>query len=271
MFLFCATVASDVNTRSALLEMCKDNILFYLIEEFLIKREILVYDDALREKQIPCGVRTTKIINGDKVATLHSERAKLDQLMYGAVILACICRAVDNISFMCETSYIILRECREDPSWVLTVLHSFASICGKEYIEMENFCVVMSSIKATVWLLEQKLELLGNQSVFLPCLQCPFVNGRIPIEQSVLQLMDELLGNAKSCDSRQVKGGREISGGKCCSSDLVPNSKQVYPGICPNVVSSFGVTDVVSLLELITYYMVWPLHSITLFVHLFSN
>lgn len=270
-FLFCATVASDVNTRSAILEMCKDNILFYLIEEFLTKREILVYDDASREKQIPCGFWTTKIIDRDKVATLHSERAKFDQLMAGAVILACICRAVDNISFMCETSYIILRECREDPSLVLTVLHSFASICGKKYIEMEDFSVVMSGIKAIVWLLEQELELLGNQSGFSPCLQCPFVNGRIPIEQSVLQLMDELLGNAKSCDRRQVKEGIDISVGKFYSYDLVLNSKQVSSEICPIVVSSFGVTDVVSMLELIAYYMVWPLHSVALLMYLFSN
>lgn len=78
------------------------------------------------------------------------------------LLYACICRAVDNISFMCETSYIILQECREDPSWVLTVLHSFASICGKKYIEMENFCVVMSSIKAIVWLLGQELELINQ-------------------------------------------------------------------------------------------------------------
>ncbi|XP_077253408.1 uncharacterized protein LOC143892572 [Tasmannia lanceolata] len=224
-------VLSDVETQSLFLELCQRDILFSLIEDFLIGRRVLVRNDVPCEPLHPCNSGSKVLSLDGRIVFVSSKTATIDQLVAGGIILSSICTAIDHIGFICEASYNILRLCKTDSSWVLMALHIFASVCGKKYFSVGKYSLIMAAITSIVSFLERgggpvgtlvqtrngsriipgtlgkpMIQQPGSHDTFSscvpsasdvcpqfsPCAQCPFAEGTDCVEEVILLLLEKL-------------------------------------------------------------------------------
>ncbi|XP_058071715.1 uncharacterized protein LOC131220870 isoform X2 [Magnolia sinica] len=288
-------VISDVETRYVLLELCQRDILFSLIEDFLVDGRVLVYNDVHGEAFIPCASGSEIAFPGCRDLFV-SRIATADQLEAGGIILASICLATDYIGFICEASYNILRMCKGDSFWILTVLHIFASVCRKKYFQQRNYSLVMTSIKSVVLFLESGSDSVGtlsssclhsardNQLRFSPCVQCPFAEGALCVDKVLLLLMEKLEdyaisvirhqhpkksitssiytvqaqieGDEKCVGDRNDTDGLNMSGNVSC---CLVNGEGVVAlkAECGAESTLCQLSDIVSLVELLSCHMSW--------------
>lgn len=276
-------VMSNVKTRSLFLEFCKCNLLFSLIEDFLIDRSVLVYLDISCKPLLPSESGSKIVLLAGRKIMISSRSATSDQLEAGAVLLSSLCRETDSLSFVCEASYNILRMCKDDLSWILTVLHIFALVCGKKYFAQNSHSLIMTTVKSVVVLLEGRRELVGIQPRFSPCVNCPFAEDAVCMDNIILMLLEKLQDYAglgirhqhlrkpvtSSVDAVQVHridkiwpenrndmGSQlmEFSTSGSLSMDKMADASEA--DCVANLDSSFFL-DTVSLVELISYYMDW--------------
>eukprot|EP00268_Persea_americana_P065341 TRINITY_DN8707_c0_g1_i1.p1 TRINITY_DN8707_c0_g1~~TRINITY_DN8707_c0_g1_i1.p1 ORF type:complete len:1487 (-),score=391.90 TRINITY_DN8707_c0_g1_i1:448-4908(-) len=194
-------VVSDGETRSLFLELCECNILFNLIESFLIDRTVLVYSCPLL---LPSDSGGRILSLRGRTMLISSKTATSNQLETGCVLLASVCTATNNVGFICEVSYNILRMCKDDICWILTALHIFASVCGKKYFEQTNHSSIMTATKSVVLHLErgEKSGVLvsspyltsssGIHPRFISCVQCPFADGAVCMDEVFTVLLENL-------------------------------------------------------------------------------
>ncbi|XP_077230544.1 maternal effect embryo arrest 22 [Tasmannia lanceolata] len=258
-------VLSGVETRRLFLELCQRDILFSLIEDFLIGRRVLVYDDVQCEPLAHCNSgRKVFSLDGRKIF-ISSKTATIEQFVAGGIILASICTAVDHIGFICEASYNILRMCQGDFSWILMVLHLFATICGNKYFSLENYSLIMSSITSVVSILERGDGPVGrvpsasdNCPHFYSCAQCPFAGHANCVEQVILLLLGELQAYDISGIRNQFPKKPILSLAYTGPSPMVRAEENFDDGnvrITHRSLCHFS--DIVSLLELIACYKSW--------------
>lgn len=277
-----------------LVELCECNILLKLIEDFLIDRTVLVFGDVSCAPLFSSDSGGRILFLGGGTMLISSKTATFNQSAAGGVILASICTATKNVDFICGASYNILRMCKDDLSWVLTVLHIFASICGKKYFEQSNFSFIMTAIKSMVLLLERGEESVAIASSrrltsasgivprFPSCVQCPYAEGPIHIDKVLTMLLEKLNEYANSVIRCQhlkkpvissidaVQAQRELTEGSpenvsgvngpitgLSVSDCLSTDKMV--AACKADFASH-LSDAISLVELISCYMVCSSH-----------
>ncbi|XP_068654026.1 uncharacterized protein [Aristolochia californica] len=177
--------------------ICEAHILLTLIEDFLLNRTLLVYDGIKCRTCTQSESSSKVILRDDKNVFMSSISASIEQLMAGAIILASLCTAFGHIGFICEASHNIARTCRDDSTLVLSVLHVFASICGREYLMASTCPLIMITIKSIVSQLERGPETVESQCKLSQCGQCPFGEGEASIDKVAFLLLDKLQEYAK--------------------------------------------------------------------------
>ncbi|XXG68613.1 hypothetical protein AAC387_Pa06g1661 [Persea americana] len=197
-------VVSDGETRSLFLELCECNILFNLIESFLIDRTVLVYGDVSCPLLLASDSGGRILSLRGRTMLISSKTATSNQLETGCLLLASVCTVTNNVGFICEVSYNILRMCKDDICWILTALHIFASVCGKKYFEQTNHSSIMTTTKSVVLHLErgEKSGVLvsspyltsssGIHPRFISCVQCPFADGAVCMDEVFTVLLENL-------------------------------------------------------------------------------
>ncbi|KAF8413434.1 hypothetical protein HHK36_001417 [Tetracentron sinense] len=198
------SVICDVETRYIFVELCQLDVLLRVIEDFLINRRIMVYNDVQCNPLIRCNARRSIFLLGGVTVFMSSETATIDQVVAGSIILASICAAVDHIGFICEASYNMLQMHRSNSSLMLKVLHVFANICGKKYFTLSNYGLIMTTVKSVVSLLERGNESVvpissscltsvsGNGPEFPPCAKCPFSDSPVSADKVIWLLLEKL-------------------------------------------------------------------------------
>ncbi|OVA07260.1 hypothetical protein BVC80_8501g9 [Macleaya cordata] len=198
------TVMFDAETKRMLLELCHMDTLLRLIQDFLIDRRVLFYNELSQEPFVS-GDSESIILLGDGVTIgLSSKTATIDQLVIGSITMASICAAIGYTGFICEASYDIIQKHKSDSYFILTVLHVFASICGEKYSSPDNNSLIMTAIKSIVVHLERGHKMVGtlcvsnlpsiseNHPQFPQCAQCIFSEGAIPVDKVILLLLEKL-------------------------------------------------------------------------------
>ncbi|KAA8514821.1 hypothetical protein F0562_018000 [Nyssa sinensis] len=205
-------VMSVVETRSMFSELCHLDELLTLIEDFLIDRRVLVYNDVSSESSPVCDSRVKIFLNGVDII-LSFETALTHQLVAAGIVLASICAAVDHIGFICEASYNIVRPQKFDSSLMLTILHVFVYLCGSKYFTQNNYCLLMNVLKSLVMFLERE-NLLTDSAPSLPfpaedwpefpsCIKCAFSEGAVSMDIVILLLLEKLQNCAFSANMHQ--------------------------------------------------------------------
>ncbi|KAH7679187.1 Actin filament-coating protein tropomyosin protein [Dioscorea alata] len=282
-------VISDEKGMPLFQDSCQLNILVNLIQDFLVVGKVLVCDKS----------HTQSIDSHNEFQCLEGrcllfKDATSSQLVAGSILLASICAELDHIPFLLETSYKIIRMCRRDTSWVLSVLHIFASVCGRKFFTQENYSSLLSAIGLVVSFLEEKQASVSKStcfsgesdvgSSFSPCEECPFsasasskdkfmssllnvlhdhamVAIRHPTPQNtVMTLVPEIPESVATCehstDVRQEFGSLITDCGTSCP--LSKYKKQAAD--CSDHVTEKNLcvfSDIISLVELVAYYQSW--------------
>ncbi|KAK1280138.1 hypothetical protein QJS04_geneDACA023010 [Acorus gramineus] len=276
--------------KFSFIKVCWLDVLLSLIEDFLVEKEVVFYNymSSLTVDSVDSGHRAS-ISDGLDVC-FSSKVAKFEHLVAGSNILASICLAINRTGFLWEISYKMLRLCRSDCSWILKILHVFASACGQNFLSLSNLSYVRASIKSIVFLLEK-----GDESCFSlchlhstneraysfpPCEQCPFAEDTVCIDELVSMLLGELQGYTVS-GIQPVRPRRMIATPVSTESSSIRGAEQllkdleIYSPGCQDACSFifeeltvqqsdqavgeifFKFMDIVSLLELVGCYKSW--------------
>lgn len=283
-------VMSNVEMRNLFAKLCHLDELLSLIEEFLMDKKVLVYNNV-SSASLTWDSRISILMDGvDRIMSF--ETASTHQLVAGSIILASICAATDHIGFICEASYDIFRVNRSDFSLLLTILHVFAHVCGEKYFTLSNYCLIMTVVKSLVTLSERQ-KLSGKSTSFLssqsevqngfpPCIECPFSQNAASVDIVISLLLDKLQVYAipDTADQELIKSDKPLDSGFLSSTDKVEKDCDLQEVLCvhsmkcdmpcslnnfemPSSVSGsdFSQTlchfiDILSLVELVTSSMV---------------
>ncbi|XP_027185603.1 CAP-Gly domain-containing linker protein 1-like [Coffea eugenioides] len=254
-------VLNDADTRKMFLESCDLHELVSLIEDFLINRQILVYDDVSHGVLLQHDSRAKVVLN-DNCIFWSIQPASTDLLFAGGLLLASIFAAVDEIGFICEVSCNILSMRKINSLLLLRLLHVFAYLCSSKYFTLEGFSLKMSVLKCFVVFLERQ-DLSGGCISCLPsvagtsmkisaCSSCPFKDGVVSVDFIVSILLGKLKEqmealNSSSCQS-VILEMKKMDGqchGEAIQSNFVPNENLI------------NFIDTLSLLELVAVSVSW--------------
>ncbi|CAN6452116.1 unnamed protein product [Victoria cruziana] len=241
---------------------CRLELLLILIEEFLINGRILLFADSPSGLLVDRSNIKELTFDGREIF-LSSQVAPVDLIAGGSIILACICSAVDRSGFLLEASYSILRLSKRSPLWILTVLHSFSSVCGDWYLAGRGCRLVASVVQSVVSFLERgdefrqgksslcELMITDNGRRFPPCAECPFAKGAISMDEAIKVLLREM--EDLSLQFNVSVGLLKKRSKPClfCLEHLGHGSDHSVGS------SSCSLVDPFSLVELLAFYMGW--------------
>ncbi|XP_028551520.1 uncharacterized protein LOC110092794 isoform X2 [Dendrobium catenatum] len=180
------------------------DILFCLMESFLIAREVLVIGDVKQHSSSFPAFPDCKFHLDVGNNCVLSQDVTISQFIAGCTVLASICVAADDIGVLLVFSHKLLQTFHNDITWVLLALHVFANIFGKRFFNLDNYSFLVTTIKSVVLLLEGRLKLVSypppcclnstSRMVveFAPCKQCPFAVDAICMEKLLSFQLDAL-------------------------------------------------------------------------------
>lgn len=254
-------VLNDADTRRMFLKSCDLHELVSLIEDFLLNRQILVYDDVSHGVLLQHDSRAKVALNDD--CTFWCIQVVSNDLLFaGGLLFALIFAALDQIAFICEVSCNILSMSKVNSLLLLRLLHVFAYLCGSKYFTLEDFSLKISVLKYFVVFLERQ-DLSGDCISCLPsaagtsmkvsaCSSCPFKDGVVSVDFIVSTLLGKLQEhmealNSSSCQSMtlEMKKTDVQCHGEAIPSNFVPNENLI------------DFIDSLSLLELVAVSVSW--------------
>lgn len=193
--------------RSLFAEICCLDELLGIIEEFLMDGKVIMVHTDLSSKPFNGCDSVIDIVLDAANINFSLKSASADQLVAASVILGSICARIDNVGYLCEASYKLLRLRRCDSGPVLAILHVFAYLAGEKYFSLKKYSLTMTVLKSIVIFLEG-----GNLSVpsaaacfsmddgrmFHPHAECPFSVDAVSMDSITVVLLDELCSYAVS-------------------------------------------------------------------------
>ncbi|PKA51472.1 hypothetical protein AXF42_Ash002837 [Apostasia shenzhenica] len=269
----------DEKTKYALDQIFPPDALFSLMESFLIQREVLVIGNTKQHLSSSEDFLQNKfhLDVGSKCVT--SNDVSINQFLAGCMILASVCVAAENIGYLLIVSFKLLRSGQEDISWILLALHVFAKICGNKFFNVDTDSFLLTTVISLVSHLERGIKSVSVPSkmvvVFSPCVQCPFATNALTMEELTGFLLDvledyslcrtgcrstgKLSISLKGTDLGNRSTSQDDHGVHCSASCVIFGFRKLdesqsdfssHMALC-------HFTDVISLVELVGYYMSW--------------
>ncbi|RAL50215.1 hypothetical protein DM860_007889 [Cuscuta australis] len=262
------TEPSDENTDVVLVESFNLRELLALLEDFILHREVLTFSDVCSGSEPLKKSIFNLCVNGNGVR-LFSQEASINLLVAGGILLASFCAEVDYIGFICEASCNILRMLRSDTSFVLTILHIFAFVCGSKYFSIKQYCFVMAVVRSLVVFLEKLnppdcgscfTSLAAGLSNIWSGSNCPFLEGTSSMDGVASMLLD----NLDSCVRSNARHKYLIEAIHPSIEEVCTESINSCAAL-REVAMSSSITDdnacffvdILALVELVAFYMSW--------------
>ncbi|CAL4973849.1 unnamed protein product [Urochloa decumbens] len=269
---FSLSVKSHMETRWTVLRGDQLDVLISLIEDFLLKKEVILCE---KMGQKVFGASKDHKFDDETGIQLSVKPAKVDQFIAACILLASICVEVERVDVILEVSYKILQMGKSTLFWTLLALHVFGSMCGDKFIFPKSCNFLTKAIQLVVLLLESKdtslclvsSHIQSNKPTTLPsCAHCLFDVDTVSIDGFISSLLDELdlcllLWNNHAYSNESTRrsshlgsSGLEINCGELCSifkqRKLAEDSDN-----CPAGINLCYFTELISLLELFGIYM----------------
>ncbi|KAI3965560.1 hypothetical protein MKX01_010517 [Papaver californicum] len=257
------TVMCDSETKRMLLELWEMDAVPRLFQDFLTDREVLLYNELSHEQFVSRDSGSfTLLVNGINLG-MSSKMATIEQLVIGSIAMTSICAAIGDVGFVCEVSYDIIQKHISDSYFSLTVLHVFASICGKQYLTCNGYSLIMIVIKSIVVLLEKGderactihvsnlLSTSESQPRFPQCAHCIFSEGAVPVDKIMAFLLKKLHSYSLSAGLSNSDASGPLSDDKCPEDELYLESYSDVNGI------TYSANDYLSLVELLSHCVSW--------------
>ncbi|KAF2952477.1 uncharacterized protein [Oryza sativa Japonica Group] len=196
--VFALTVKSYMETRWAFLKSNQLDVPVSLIEDFLVKREVVVCN---KTGHVISDVDRYSLLDDETGIQVSTEPATIDQFISACALLASICVKVERMDIVLEVSYKVLLMGKSNLSWTLLAIHIIGSMCGDKFLsKSSNF--LMTTIRLVVLLLEAKNNSLcllssyvqsNRPAVFPTCAHCLFdVVDSVSVDGFISSLLDEL-------------------------------------------------------------------------------
>ncbi|KAK8963682.1 hypothetical protein KSP40_PGU019491 [Platanthera guangdongensis] len=269
------------------------DILFHLMESFLIERHVLVISDIKQHPSSFPAFPDSKFHLDVGNNCVLSKNVTVSQFIAGCMIFATICVAADDIGFLLAFSYKMLRTCQDDITAVLQALHVFANVCGKRFFNIGNYRFLVGTISSVTLLLEGRSKSVSDQlphnhklapglvADFSPCKQCPFATDALCMDKIIGFLLDKLedyslpRNDYPNTNNYFITSNSSVPSGAISEKDL-SDGKRKSDVPCDASCAIFGhvkvvgnhsysssetvfcdFTDIISLVELVDHYMGW--------------
>ncbi|XP_057814225.2 uncharacterized protein LOC131028058 isoform X2 [Cryptomeria japonica] len=190
-------VSSSDATKDAFSKVFVIDILVSLLTKFLVEGEVMVYTDSA-----DYSGTLMEAEHGQFSVLRHI--ATIAELEAGSYILASFCLALGNINCLYEVMYMVLRWCKQDSIWLLTVVHSITLLCWKHCLQFSRSNVLGNTICAIILLLEghekgvpQSLlnhsDIVSSQKQTHPLsMHCPFAEDVPSMDANISFLLETL-------------------------------------------------------------------------------
>ncbi|KAF0919176.1 hypothetical protein E2562_028474 [Oryza meyeriana var. granulata] len=271
--VFSLTVKSYMETRCGFLKSNQLDVTVSLIEDFLMKREVVVCN---KMGHVISDVNKYGPLDDETGIQVSTEPATIDQFISACALLASICVKVERMDDVLEVSYKVLLMGKSNLSWTLLALHVIGSVCGDKFLVSKSCNFLMTTIRLVVLLLEatdNSLCLMSSYiqsnrpTVFPTCAHCLFDVDTVSIDGFISSLLDELYlcsqqwnGCSTSnkiiarCNPHLASSGLEINCGEpCYISKQVKLSEDSHNHTAGRDLCYFA--EIISLLELFGTYM----------------
>uniref|UniRef100_A0A0D9V669 Maternal effect embryo arrest 22 n=1 Tax=Leersia perrieri TaxID=77586 RepID=A0A0D9V669_9ORYZ len=269
--VFPLTVKSYMETRWVFLKSNKLNVSVSLIEDLLMKREVVVCN---KMGHAISDVNKHGPLDDDTSIQVSVKPATIDQFISACALLALICVKVERMDIVLEVSYKVLLMGKSNLSWTLLAIHVIGSMCGDKFLFSKSCNFLMTTIQLIVLLLETNDNSLclvssyvqsNRPTVFPTCAHCLFDVDTISIDGFISSLLDELNlcsqqwnnhSNSNKiiarCNPQLETSGLEVNCGELCYiSKQAKLSEDIYAAgrdLC-------YFAEIISLLELFGNYM----------------
>lgn len=208
--------------------------------------------------------------------------ATFAELQAGSNILASFCLALGHVDCLYEVIYNVLRWCKKDSIWLLTIVHSIAFHCWENSLQVSRSNLLGSTICFIILLLEGHgkgvsqsvqnnifLDSVQNQTPSL-CVHCPFAEDLLSMDALVSSLLETLHSTISNYHGEQTPTGdfegqnsdisekaeRKVEGQNMhqdASADVNKSDVPVHQNRC----QLSSLNDTVRALELVAQYLGW--------------
>jgi len=212
-------VSSKPETKGTFLNFFAFDIILRVMTNFLIEGKIEVYTASSNVKQGHSNV-TGRLVEAECGQFFVSHRiATVAELRAGSNILASFCLALGHVDCLYEVIYNVLRWCKKDSIWLLTIVHSIAFRCWDNSLQVSRSNLLGKTICFIILLLEGHgkgvsqslqnnvfLDSVQNQTPPL-CVHCPFAEDVLSMDAIVSSLLETLHSPISSYHGEQTPTG----------------------------------------------------------------
>ncbi|XP_066307042.1 uncharacterized protein [Miscanthus floridulus] len=270
---FSSSVKSHMETRWTILRADELDVLFSLIEDFLLNKEVVVCE---KMGQKVFGASKDHELDDETGLQLSVKPAKINEFIAACILLASICVEVGRVDIVLEVSYKVLQMGKSNLLWTLLALHVFGSMCGDKFLPPKSCNFLMTAIRLLVLLLESKdtsmclvsSYIQSNKPTTLPsCAHCLFNVDTVSIDGFISSLLDELdlcslQWNNHACSNETItrcsshlgSSGLDTRCSETCNifkQGKLSEDTHYYPA----AINLCYFTELISLLELFGIYM----------------
>ncbi|KAJ0262096.1 Maternal effect embryo arrest 22 [Hirschfeldia incana] len=240
-----SSVIADTEARGILSEFLEEFL--SLLQDLLSEQRVLFCVKFSETSESDLSIPVT--LNGENVA-LVSKMALVDHLVAGSALLAAICSGVDRVGFIREVSFDILhKHCHEKTSVPLTILHVFAHIAGEKMMSSSDHDISIAVLKSIVMFLEKRHFGSGEGNIYLHSgkNKCLFSDKSSSLEAMASMLMEIIQEFTQSNTFLHQSLTEKVS--------FRPAHKDFQCVLVRD--QSVALSDVMSLVELVTCYTAW--------------
>ncbi|CAD6236604.1 unnamed protein product [Miscanthus lutarioriparius] len=264
---------SHMETRWTILRADELDVLFSLIEDFLLNKEVVVCE---KMGQKVFGASKDHELDDETGLQLSVKPAKINEFIAACILLASICVEVGRVDIVLEVSYKVLQMGKSNLLWTLLALHVFGSMCGDKFLPPKSCNFLMTAIRLLVLLLESKdtsmclvsSYIQSNKPTTLPsCAHRLFNVDTVSIDGFISSLLDELdlcslQWNNHACSNETItrcsshlgSSGLDTRCSETCNifkQGKLSEDTRYYPA----AINLCYFTELISLLELFGIYM----------------
>ncbi|KAK9756715.1 hypothetical protein RND81_01G116400 [Saponaria officinalis] len=239
------SVLSNLEIRHLFAKVCSLPDLLGLAEDFLLHRKILL--KSCLTAPLNSDDSEIEILHQGESNFLHHNLASANMVIAGSIVMASISVAAGLIDSLCELSLRIIRMSRVDCSLTLSILHTFAYVCGDEYFTNSNYYLAMKAVKCMVASVESSLAKNddiqpgdGTWHQFFPFSRCRFTGSSLCLDDVLSKLLEEVQGCTQSCPQSDTYGSPFLVAAVSALELLAVNMS--WDWVCNKVVSKLFET-----------------------------
>ncbi|KAH9305051.1 hypothetical protein KI387_009455, partial [Taxus chinensis] len=213
-------VTSNNVTKGSFAKVFVLDVLVSLMTKFLTEGKVMVYTASADGKHGVSNFNGSPLEGEHRKFSVLRRIATIAEIEAGSHVLASFCLALDNMDCLYEVMYKVLRWCKKDSIWLLTVVHSITFLCWKHSLQVSKSNLLGNTICTIILLLEghekgvprSLLNYFDATTVQIQAhplsMHCPFAEDALSMDaniSSLLETLNHISVSTYKCEETPIK------------------------------------------------------------------